>query len=765
MQTPRDCTCCWVKIISVQNVNAPYHGWLHDRFPGHFAQISVNTLLRLKSSIKDVHRMIDSRVSEEVETICSKLPTPPQGITDWDFIHGYDNPDGGDPIPGLLETNDVLKEYISIYPKHWEMVLLALGIVRQQSVHACATLVCPDPIQDRFPTTTIGSCPNPVTQYTGPICEDLGGIKYDFLGVNSLNDIQKCIKLIQQLYNYSPKPEFIDNKKVPGMRIVPHNVNGQQVLYDVWELPEDQMVFDSIARGDTDTVFQFGTPGAKQWLHEFYRNDISYFNSIVDIATFTALDRPGPLNANVTDGTNTRNMLQEFAARKRGEDPIGVNDILMKMLPETKGVIVTQEQVQKIFQEIGQTTPEQADNFRIHVGKKKLAEITKDRELFMPGAIKILGSEDAASQLWLQLCTFGSYGFNFSHAICYSIIGYTCAWLKHYYPTQWWCSVLQNANRNEIETKFWSHCGHLVSPPDIQKSQSNFCIEGDKIRAPLSLLNGVGATAQAEISKCLPITSLRDFCQKLYDLRIKNGALVTKEKTNKRTGIVTTTQVIKPARTAINKTVIAKLIIGGALDSLFESDLPDSEKFNIYTKIQSEVTNTKPTPVDVKWVNLSPLQRWQVRKLILPSRADPVIRFLKNKNIVEKDTGWVWCNSYSDQEEIPIVNGSMANYLIATAEDRCRFAVVGWVLDAETFWGGKAHRITLDVDGQRLELVRWQNKDERDDGVLPHLPVDIIKSVVIAVIGKWSSGKSFSILNLTRMAEPVILSGGDENNE
>jgi DNA polymerase-3 subunit alpha len=72
-----------------------------------------------------------------------------------------------------------------------------------------------------------------------------------------------------------------------------------------------------------------------------------------------------------------------------------------------------------------------------------------------------------ATELWESLETFGQYGFNKSHAVCYVVISYACAFLKHFYPLEWWTAVLRNASKNEVDLKFWQHCGHLILLPDI----------------------------------------------------------------------------------------------------------------------------------------------------------------------------------------------------------------------------------------------------------------------------------------------------------
>lgn len=114
----------------------PEHGFFKRRFGDHYAQISTDTLMRLKSSIKDVHRVLDGRVSPEVEALTKKLPIPPQGIVDKDFVFGYKDSDGND-VKGILETDETLAAYAQKFPNHWAVVVKALGLVRTKGRHAC----------------------------------------------------------------------------------------------------------------------------------------------------------------------------------------------------------------------------------------------------------------------------------------------------------------------------------------------------------------------------------------------------------------------------------------------------------------------------------------------------------------------------------------------------------------------------------------------------------------------------------------------------
>jgi DNA polymerase III alpha subunit len=384
----------------------PNKGWLKERFGDCVAQISTDTKLKLRSSIKDVSRVKHGKVLPAIEALTKGLENAPQGVDDYDFVFGYEGPGGW--VDGSIERDKSLKSYIEGYPSEWALVQKLLGLSRQRSRHACGFVLTNTPVGDFIPLMKIGE--HVVTQYDSKGVEAAGGLKMDFLTINILNDISEALKLIALGHSPGMKNAVINGKMTPAIR----QVFSKDGMLDIWDLPADNGVYADICRGDTETVFQLNTNTAKPFLRlfNFQRQDGRRgLNSIEDLAAFTALGRPGPLDAMVTDGKRSHNMLVEFANRAKGEEPIGAIKVLDYLLPETYGVIVYQEQLQKIFQKLGNTTAVEADEFRVHIGKKMMAEVTKDREVFMRGAVEAVGQE-VAEQVWSQMFTFGQYGFN-----------------------------------------------------------------------------------------------------------------------------------------------------------------------------------------------------------------------------------------------------------------------------------------------------------------------------------------------------------------
>lgn len=751
----------------------PQNGWLERRFKDCWAQVSTRHMLRLRSSIKDVHRVKHGFVSPEIENICSKIPIPPVGIKDIDFVYGYQNGDG-DEIPGIADSDPTLKAYIAKYPTEWELVKGCLALTRSRSRHASAYLVSNDPVKTFIPLTMEEGVP--VTAYTAGSVEAVGGLKMDFLVVKCLNDIEKCIRLIQDrsgseldwasarkvIPNDQPVPSVnLNNEIVPLVRIIPHH--GQ--LFDIWNLPEDQSVFLDICQGRTETVFQFDSASARQYLPFFLDGDgNNTLRSIEHLSAFTALDRPGGLDVYVESARGGKhNMLVEFANRLSGGKPNGdpeLVSILQEMLPETLGQITYQEQLTRIYQELGRTSGEAADEFRVHVSKKQMAKVLKDKEAFILGATERFGAEKA-EKLWSFLGSWAKYGFNLSHSSAYVTTSYACAYLKHHFPLEWWTSVLSNAERNEVETKFWPHCGHLINTPSLKDSGHDFEIRGEKIQAPLWLLNGVGPTAHEELCEEMPYIDIQDFCNKIEARKVRTGKL------NPDTGK------LKKGRSALNRTIIAKLIISEAANSLFPPDTDIFTKFNMFQEAEKVATGAKKIKaLDAKFTQLGAIERFQLKKSILPSygmdlttlyleTADLRPQFLYPKPRKDGKVG-LYAQTTKGfgpglDKEFRCLPGNELEWLLkglVSVDTPAKVAAVAYIHSTRpfTYHGNKeACEVVIEVDGYRFEMVQWGGKDGLD------LPDNLPGSVAAVSFVKWKEDSKWGLSDMEVIQAPLNL--------
>lgn len=740
-------------------------GYLTQRFGDHFAQISNDVSLRLKSSIKDVYRAMHGEVPWEIEKLTKELPTPPQGINDNQFVFGYKD-DNHEHVKGLIETHQGLQAFAAKYPSEWATVVKCMGLVRNKGRHASAFLIANRPVAEFIPTIEVGGVT--CTSYDHRSVEAAGGLKMDYLVIHVLNDIAGAIKLIQQ--RHAPETDFsqdfiIKGLRVPGFRLIP-TPNG---LCDVWDLPEVLEVFDDICTGKTETVFQLDTSGVVKWLKYFkdFKEDGSGargLSSINDLAAFTALDRPGPLDAAVVGPSgDSRNMLVEFAARSQGHEGYGIIEEFNQLLPETKGVMVYQEQLTKIFRVLGKTTGPEAEAFREHVSKKKMELVFKDKDKFMAGAVPDIGQE-RAQVIWDQMVSWARYGFNRSHAVSYMVIGYATAYLKKHFKLEWWTSVLANAkSRNEINDKFWRHVTGLVLLPDIKFSKDKFVIEGDKIRAPFGLLEGIGETAHAELVANAPYTDIKDFVTKIEASAVARGSTVTtqkKKKIKRSDGTVETilvpTQTFRKGRSAINKKVINSLILSGVADGLFPPEIDVFEKLGMYETVKAEVTGKPRKPIDPAILKFTPLMRYQVRKNLLKGWSGSLLKVFLESQIpqISKNSNGM----YIYRGVWPFVSPEFVEYLetLPLLPKRQEFCMAGYVVSERKFiyQGDKqACEFVLDVGGRQLKMVKWPDYKTGD------LPVDfkqdLTSALVVVMMSKWKLGRDPSVEGLTVVQPPL----------
>ena len=277
-----------------------------------------------------------------------------------------------------------------------------------------------------------------------------------------------------------------------------------------------------------------------------------------------------------------------------------------------------------------------------------------------------------------------------AHNCSYAYIGYACQYLKTKYPLAWWTAVLRNASKTELP-KFWPHCGSFILLPDINLSKEGWTIEGDKIRAPINILNGVGDVAYNIILKSKPYTSLEHFVK-----------------------------VTKAAGVAVNKGVVCKLIASGVMDSLFPADMGLEDKIYQYMLIKAQVEGKKKIePVPEEYQNLHSFQQFLVKKQVIPVismdfRDSPYVR---NKPPVDKRNG-TW---FVDGEVI--IDGDqmdeVAKYIIANPKSEystlSNLCTISYVIDEGTkLYANKSKqmtRLTLDTGGTFHESVLWPHGD------------------------------------------------------
>jgi|GEM_PF-3217617 len=683
-------------------------GYLYGKYGNRAAQISTRHTLRLKSTIKDTNRYFKGKVEPAIESLTDGLPDPPQGVTDSQFVFGYEN--DGAHVPGLIEISDELKKYVTERPEEWAIVSRAMGITRAFSKHASAFVLSDIPIRDIVPTKE-----GNITQYEAKACEQAGLIKYDFLVVKNLKDIEVCLNLINKKHGKKPKTGYFTHK-------------GTETY--VWDLPEDLEAHRSIWTGSTETIFQISTKAMIPFVKEIKPE------SVEDISTILALVRPGPLD--YIDPKTGRSMAEEYYWRRQGRSTPDLPE-LAALIPESYGIIVFQEQSLKISKELGGMTPSDAEKLRRLFSKKLKVEALNMKPVFMSTAVPKIGQEKA-DKIWDMMETSSRYSFNKSHSVAYAMISYAGVFLKHYYPLEWWAAVLTNADEKEITGEFWSYVKDLMMPPDINLSTDTMVVDHSlgKIRSKLGIIRGLGDATIDPIVSGRPYKDIADYVNK---------------------------EVAGPSLTH-------KLIHVNVLDSLFPPTANLAEKLLAYENaVQNKIYRDKvakaesegrkfrglaPTGATLpeKYMNLHPLQDAAMRKSVLPSMPIDTTSLGARFSKVLVSHGREIVVMSANGHETSLVSGAELERLDLI--DPCKVtkdiyvAATCYVIDAKKFDFSKntksALKLILDCDGYISEKVLWP---QYDSGILIYPPELKKGAIATFFFKKRVAKKDMSIMSVT----------------
>jgi DNA polymerase-3 subunit alpha len=459
-------------------------------------QIITFGTLSAKAVIRDVSRVFALPYAE-ADTLAKLVPEE----------LGIELQDAIDKEPKLkeLEDNDPKIRRILQIGKRLE------GLNRHAGIHAAGVIITNEPLVTYCPLFR-GAKGEQVVQFDKDFSEKIGLVKFDFLGLKTLTVISNASKLIQRDMMPDFDIEFIDYR--------------------------DSSVYELISEGQTVGVFQLESSGMQD-LCKRIRPD-----SIDDITAINALYRPGPMGSG---------MHHEFAEIKHGQKPeVYTFEELKPVLKDTYGIIVYQEQVMNIARVVAGYSLGQADMLRRAMGKKKADEMAKHKEIFTQGAVERNFDKEKAIQLFDLMEKFAEYGFNKSHAVAYSVISYQTAFLKKYYPAQFFAALLgTEINNKEKITAYIQEAkdfGIDILPPDVNESLWLFNVIGLTIRFGLGAVKGVGETAVMDIvrerEESGPFKGLVDFCERVnlksvnkrvMESLIKVGAFDTCDKFNRKT--------------------------------------------------------------------------------------------------------------------------------------------------------------------------------------------------------------------------------------
>ena len=457
-----------------------------------------------RASVRDVGRVLNID-NKYIDLICKKIPFK---CTLKELKHKDKE------INVLIEHDDKLKLLETI-------VNLIEGAKRHTSIHAAGIVISYKPLYEILPIK-----PNDdisVTEYTMDYLEELGLIKMDFLGIRNLSIIDNIIHDIEKYENVK--------------------INFNDIPFDD---PRVMMLFE---KGDTTGIFQFESAGMRRFLKDLKPKNFS------DLCAAIALFRPGPaLN------------IPSFIKRKEGKEKIDyLDDDLKDILSETNGIIVYQEQIMLIAREFAGYTLAEADILRRAMSKKKYDVLKAEEERFIEKSINNGKTREKAKELFDLILAFAGYGFNKSHSVSYSIVAYKMAYLKCYYPKEFYANLLSGVIGSEEKTKEYLNevkkLGIKFIPPDINKSLNNkFTIIDDVIVFPLASIRNVGGVISNYI-----VSERKTLYKDIYDFFKR-----TISKTN-------------------NKKVIESLIYGHAFDSFYNMNTMISNIDNILNYVELSI--------------------------------------------------------------------------------------------------------------------------------------------------------------------------------
>ena len=481
------------------------------------AQIVTFGTLAARGVIRDVGRVMDLPYAY-VDSISKMIPQE-LGITIDKALKM--NPD----LKKLYDTDETVTNLI-------DMAKRLEGLPRHCSMHAAGVVICQKPVDEYVPLSRAADG-TITTQFIMTTLEELGLLKMDFLGLRTLTVIQNAVLLARR-----KQPEL--------------NIN--QIDYN------DQKVLDYIGTGKTDGVFQLESAGMKGFMKELKPHNLE------DVIAGISLYRPGPMD-----------FIPQYIRGKNDSSSITYDcPQLEPILAPTYGCIVYQEQVMQIVRDLAGYSLGRSDLLRRAMSKKKAAVMEKERKIFIygdeetgvPGCIKNGIDEQTANKIYDEMIDFAKYAFNKSHAAAYAVVSYQTAWLKYYFPVEYMAALMTSVIDNPSKVSEYIYaCRQMnikILPPDINKGEANFSVDGGNIRYGLAAIKSIG----------------RPVIKAIVEDREELGLFQNLEDFITRLS----------AKNILNKRTIENLIKAGALDTLGGTR---KQFMSIYVQIVDHVTQEK----------------------------------------------------------------------------------------------------------------------------------------------------------------------------
>lgn len=441
------------------------------------AQIITFGTMEARGSVRDAGRALGMPYAQP-DRISKMIPPGWQGHAMTIPLALQQSPD----LKKAYDTEDDTKKLLDVASK-------LNGVARHASVHAAGVVIADKDLTEYVPLQKETNGDKIVTQYDMyTVGEDgVGLLKMDFLGLRNLTIIQESLRFI---------------KENQGKEI-----NFQTLSYD------DPPTYELLSSGETTGIFQLESSGMRRYIKELKPTNI------FDVMAMVALYRPGPMQN-----------IPEFIARKHDPSKITYPDPrLTNILENSYGILTYQDDVLLTTIELAGYTWLDADKFRKAMGKKIPAEMKKQKEIFLEGAVKNGLTRKRAEDIFELIAPFAGYGFNKAHASCYATIAFRTAYLKAHFPVEFMTALLTAESRgstgpqkNEKVSVAVAECRRLnitVLGPDVNASKADFSIEDKvKVRFGLSAIKNVGSAAISTILEARenkPFENLKDFCSRV----------------------------------------------------------------------------------------------------------------------------------------------------------------------------------------------------------------------------------------------------------
>ena len=423
--------------------------YLKTKYKNGVAHIITFGKLKARMVLRDVGRVLGLSYGH-VDRICKMVPfDPSRPLT----------------LQESIDREPRFKEEVKNNAKVKKLLELSLkleGLNRNMATHAAGVVIAGDKLAEQFPLYIDhnSNLTLPSTQYDMYSSENAGLVKFDLLGLKTLTVIDNTIKRLKL------KNVDLDISKIDY---------------------NDKKVFFMLSTGETTGLFQLESAGMREAIKQMKPNKFD------DIIALVALYRPGPMS-NIPIYNDCKNGIK---------DPDYIHPTLKEILKPTYGIIIYQEQVMQIAQTLAGFTAGEADILRRAMGKKKKAELDKQKERFINGALKNGIEKDVANFVFTKIEPFAQYGFNKSHAAAYALIAYQTAYLKTYYKEDFIAATmsteLTNSSKLREFTEELKKLNIEIIKPSINKSFSDFRAIDGKLFYGLGAIKNVGLEAISNI--------------------------------------------------------------------------------------------------------------------------------------------------------------------------------------------------------------------------------------------------------------------------